>query len=79
MTKLAFVPVLLMVGCLFAGLYGIIHNQISYTVSPEYFHAFKFQQFNIPPSLQNRIGASIVGWGASWWMGLLNVRVSDFW
>ncbi len=32
---------------LLSGLYGIIHDQISYTVSPEYFTKFKFQQFGI--------------------------------
>jgi hypothetical protein len=57
--------------CLTAGVYGVLHNQISYTVSPDYFHAFKFHQFNIPPNLHGRIGASIVGWDASWWMGFL--------
>ncbi len=63
--------ILLGVGCLCAGLYGMVHNQVSYTVSPEYFHAFKFRQFGVPPSLQNRLGAAWVGWWASWWMGLI--------
>ena len=53
-----------------AGGYGAVHNHISYTVSPDYFHAFKFHQFGIPPELRGRVGASIVGWHASWWMGL---------
>jgi hypothetical protein len=48
-----------------------VHNQISYTVSPDYFFAFKFHQFAIPEDLRNRIGASMVGWQASWWMGLI--------
>jgi hypothetical protein len=71
MTKVAFFPVLLGAGCLVAGLYGALHNQISYTVSPDYFHALKFDQFGIPTDLRCRIGASLVGWHASWWMGLL--------
>jgi hypothetical protein len=54
-----------------AGLYGAIHDQISYNVSPEYYELFKFHQFRIPPDLRNRVGASIVGWQASWWMGLI--------
>jgi hypothetical protein len=69
--KLALFPVLLAAACLIAGLYGALHNQISYTVSPDYFHALKFQQFDIPEHLQGRQGASIVGWYASWWMGLV--------
>jgi len=70
MAKVALFPVLLVAACLTAGLYGAVHNQISYTVSPDYFHAFKFHQFGIPKDLQGRIGAAIVGWHASWWMGL---------
>ena len=30
-----------------AGIYGIIHDQITYTVSPEYYMRFKFLQFNL--------------------------------
>lgn len=69
--RLLLIPVLVGLGCVLAALYGAIHNQISYTVSPEYFAAFKFPQFDIPPELHNRAGASIVGALASWWMGLI--------
>ena len=71
MLKVALSPLLLVTCCVAAGLYGALHNQISYTVSPDYFHAFKFHQFGISSELRGRIGASIVGWYASWWMGLL--------
>jgi hypothetical protein len=69
--KLALFPVLLAVGCMIAGLYGALHNQISFSVSPDYFFTFKFHQFGIPENLRNRVGASIVGFFASWWMGLI--------
>lgn len=62
---------LFVAACLFAGLYGAVHNQISYTVATEYFTAFKFHQFQISPDIPERFGASIVGWYASWWMGLI--------
>jgi len=68
--KVALFPVLLFAGCLISGLYGALHDQISYTVSPDYFHALKFRQFDIPPDLHNRLGAALVGWYATWWMGL---------
>lgn len=71
MVKLLLAPVLICAAILLAGLYGGFHNQISYTVSPGYFHEFKFIQFGIQPELQNRLGAAIVGWQASWWMGLV--------
>lgn len=54
-----------------AGLFGALHNQLSYTVGPTYFHDLKFGQFGIADDLQNRLGASVVGWRASWWMGLI--------
>ncbi len=70
MAKLALFPVLLAAGCVISGLYGMLHDQISYTVSPDYFHHLKFRQFDIPPHLHNRFGAALVGWYATWWMGL---------
>lgn len=62
---------LMIAACLIAGTYGAVHNQISYAVSPDYFHAFKFHQFSIDDALRNRLGASLVGWSASWWTGMI--------
>jgi hypothetical protein len=54
-----------------AGLYGAIHDQISYTVSPEYFTKFKFRQFGLVElPLPERVRAALVGFLASWWMGI---------
>ncbi len=64
-------PLLIAIACLVAGLYGALHNQISYTVALEYFHVLKFPQFGIPADLHNRLGAAVVGVAASWWMGLV--------
>jgi len=71
MGKAVLFPMLLAVACVVAGLDGALHDQISYSVAPEYFHAFKFRQFDLPESLHNRLGAAVVGWRASWWMGFL--------
>lgn len=71
MTRVLLFPFLIAGACLLAGFYGALHNQISYTVGPDYFHVFKFRQFGVPPDLHNRMGAAIVGWRASWWMGLV--------
>jgi hypothetical protein len=70
--KKFFVFVFLVLFAIFlSGLYGIIHDQISYTVSPEYFTKFKFQQFGLNGmTLPNRVQAGIVGFLASWWMGI---------
>ena len=43
--RLRCLPVLLVFGCVIAGVYGALHDQISFTVSPDYFFAFKFHQF----------------------------------
>jgi len=67
--KLLLMPPLILLGCLMAGTYGALHDQVSYTASPDYFHAFKFVQFQISPHLHDRYGAAIVGWNATWWMG----------
>ncbi len=71
MVKFALIPLLLLIACLFAGIYGAFHNQISYTVAPEYFTQFKFHQFRITDGTPHRIGAAIVGWNAAWWMGIV--------
>lgn len=62
---------LLVVAVAISGLYGMVHNQISYTVSPEYFTKFKFRQFGLENvNLPDRVRASMVGFLASWWMGI---------
>ncbi len=71
MQKLLLIPILLMLSCLIGALYGAIHNQISYTVSPEYFLSFKLHQFGLPEHLIHRGGAALVGALSSWWMGLI--------
>jgi hypothetical protein len=32
-------------GAVCAGIYGVLHDQISFTISPEYFTKVKFRQF----------------------------------
>lgn len=68
--RLILLPVLIACACLLGAVYGAFHNQISYTVGPDYFHAFKFHQFAISADQHTRLGAAIVGVRASWWMGL---------
>lgn len=62
---------LLALGVVTAGVFGALHNQLSYSVGASYFHDLKFPQFRIGEDLQNRLGAALVGWRASWWMGLV--------
>ncbi|WP_338254586.1 hypothetical protein [Shewanella sp. M-Br] len=62
-----------------AGIYGMLHDQISYTFSEEYFTQFKFKQFGIPWAYETpRLGAAYVGALATWWMGVLVFIVLGF-
>jgi hypothetical protein len=71
MKKFLVYVLIVVLAVVIAGLYGMIHNQISYTVSPEYFTKFKFGQFGLTdPRLPERVRASLVGFLASWWMGI---------
>jgi len=56
-----------------AGCYGILHDQVTYTISPQYYTAFKFPQFGLDPATHGggRLTAIIVGFRATWWTGLL--------
>ena len=62
---------LLALACLMAGGFGMAHNLVTFSISPEYFTKFKFEQFRIGGDVTPRVGAAIVGWHASWWMGIL--------
>ena len=61
-----------LLGAVVAGCYGAVHDQVSYTIAPEYFTKLKFRQFfytnfGWPP----RLFAAEVGFLATWWVGLL--------
>ncbi len=55
-----------------AGVYGIIHDQLTYSISPEYFTKFKYRQFGFEPSQfgGHRQTVAVIGFLATWWMGL---------
>ena len=60
---------------LICGLFGILHDQVTYSIAPEYFTKFKFIQFrlvdeNMQMHMSNRAGAVIVGFMATWWVGI---------
>lgn len=70
--KIGVYLIMLLVAAFVAGIYGALHDQISYTFSNEYFTHFKFIQFGIPWAHgAPRLGAAYVGVLATWWMGVL--------
>lgn len=66
MLAVIFTPIL-------AGIYGVLHDQISYTISPEYFTKFKFEQFGfVEYGFEiERATVAIIGFWSTWWTGLI--------
>jgi hypothetical protein len=63
-----------LIGALVAGGYGIVHDEITYTISPEYFTRVKFKQFAIADfGLPRRIFVGEIGFLATWWVGFIAV------
>jgi hypothetical protein len=72
---LAFITTVLL-ACMLGGIYGIIHDQLTYTISPEYYTKFKFEQFLQLTYKENefvapREAVAVVGIMATWWVGLI--------
>ena len=61
------------IAIILAGLYGILHDQVTYSISPEYFTKFKYRQFGFEPLWfgGHRQTVAVIGFLATWWMGLL--------
>lgn len=59
------------VGAIVAGCYGIVHDQITYGISEEYFTKLKFTQFHYANfGFPRRIFVCEIGFLATWWVGL---------
>ena len=61
------------VGAVVAGVYGVLHDQVTYTLAPEYYTKFKFVQFGVPETnaAPERLIVGRIGWAATWWVGLI--------
>jgi hypothetical protein len=58
-------------GAVIAGIYGILHDQFTYTISEEYFTRLKFNQFHYADfGLPRRVYIGEIGFLATWWVGL---------
>ena len=59
-------------GAVLAGLYGIIHDQLTYSISPEYFTRLKFPQVHYADfGLPARVFVAEIGFLAMWWVGFI--------
>lgn len=62
----------MLMGALIAGAYGVLHDQVTYSIGPEYFHNFKFQQFDYADFGVGRRGfVATIGFLATWWVGAI--------
>lgn len=76
MRKFLILILIIAIAPIIGGIYGILHDQMTYTISPEYYTKFKFYQFGLMDIGNEaifpnpRIEVSAVGFMATWWMGL---------
>lgn len=76
MKKILILFLIIAIAPLIAGLYGILNDQLTYTLSREYYTKFKFYQFGLMDTGNEaifpnpRLQASIVGFLATWWVGI---------
>lgn len=72
MRKFGVITSFIFIAILVAGVYGILHDQITYSISPEYFTKFKYRQFGFEPEWfgGHRATVAAIGFLATWWMGL---------
>ncbi|MBL7738814.1 MAG: hypothetical protein JNK14_06310 [Chitinophagaceae bacterium] len=72
MRKFGVLAATIFITILTAGVYGILHDQVTYSISPEYFTKFKYRQFGFEPAWFNghRQTVAVIGFLATWWVGL---------
>lgn len=59
-------------GTALAGVYGVLHDQLTYSISPEYFTRLKFAQFHYADfGLPARAFVAEIGFLATSWVGLV--------
>ena len=56
-----------------AGIYGILHDHFSYSLSTEYFTQYKFQVYQVNPIEfgGERMAVTATGFQSSWWLGMI--------
>ena len=60
------------IGAAIAASYGLLHDQITYSIGPEYFHKFKFHQFrDANLGFGDRVFVGTIGVLATWWVGAI--------
>jgi len=74
--RLITITLLTLAACLLVGTYGVLHDQLTYTISQEYYTKFKFYQFGLldgdmpGPLTDARLWVCYIGFMATWWSGV---------
>ncbi len=73
MRKFGILASTIFISAILAGMYGIIHDQVTYSVSTEYFTKFKYDQFGFEPAWfgGHRQTVAVIGFLATWWTGII--------
>ncbi len=73
MKKLFTFLLIVFLSCTIASIYGVLHDQFTYTISPEYYTKFKFPMFRLiyDDSSNIRMLVALTGIIATWWVGLI--------
>lgn len=72
LTDLPALLAITLAGALVAGCYGVLHDQITFSIGPEYFRNFKFPLFSYADlGLGDRVFVSFIGFLGTWWVGLI--------
>jgi hypothetical protein len=78
MKKFVALLIIIFLSCIIGGIYGMMHDFLTYSISNEYYTKFKFIKFGVVFHYDNGeiyhdyplVPVAIVGWKATWWMGL---------
>lgn len=72
MKKIGVFVLIILISVLLASLYGALHDQVTYSISSEYFTVFKFDQFGFQEwgNQTPRLTTALIGVLATWWFGL---------
>lgn len=72
MRKIGILLLTIIISTVIASLYGAIHDQVTYSISSEYFTVYKFDQFGFLDWGNNnpRLTTALIGVLATWWVGL---------
>jgi hypothetical protein len=65
----------IVVAVIVAALFGVLHDQVTFSIAPEYYTLLKFRQFDVAPlpgapEYAMRWAVALVGVYATWWVGL---------